>query len=164
MTIDELLVGCSKGLRSLTSEYAIKESGSTYIQPLDSSTHDVLRAPTSLPSLRALTGKTVSSIEILSPADAAPTGCAVYTVSASATIFLDVKGRIDIDKEITKAQDRLKKANETVQKQRKIMDEDWTNQVSEVVKEQEREKLRAAQLDGSNWQKSLEQFERLKLE
>ncbi|KAJ4287390.1 hypothetical protein N0V90_012789 [Kalmusia sp. IMI 367209] len=152
------------GLRSLTSEYAIKDSGSTFVQPLDSSTHDVLSAPTSLPSLRSLTGKTVSSISILSPTDAAPTGCAVYTVGASATVFLDVKGRIDIAKEISKAQDRLKKANETVERQKKIMDNDWEEKVSEVVKETEREKLKAAEVEGANWQKSLEQFEKLKLD
>lgn len=163
-SLDELLVGCSKGLRSLASEYAIKENGSTFVQALDDSTHSVLQIPTSLPSLRSLAGKTVSSIKILSPSDPAPTGCAVYTVGASATVFLDVKGRIDIDKEITKAQERLKKTNEVMEKQRKIMDAEWEEKVSEAVKEQEREKLKAAEVEGRNLQRSLEQFERLKLE
>lgn len=148
----------------MTSEYAIKESGSTYIQALTSTAENVLSASTSLPSLRSLTGKTVSTIKILSPNDPAPTGCAVYTVGTSATAFLDVKGRIEIDEEITKAKDRLKKANETVEKQKKIMDEEWEAKVSEAVKEQEREKLKWAELEGTNWQKSLEQFERLKIE
>jgi valyl-tRNA synthetase len=58
----ELLVGCAAGLRSLTSEYAIKESGSTTIQALDDATHAVLTIPTSLPSLKSLAGKTVSPI------------------------------------------------------------------------------------------------------
>ena len=161
----ELLVGCSKGLRSLTSEYAIKDSGETFVQSLDSATQDVLSSSTSLPSLRALTGKTVSSIKILSTDDAVPTGCAVYTVGSSATVFLNVKGRIEIDKEITKAQDRLKKANETVEKQKKIMGfEGWEEKASDAVKEGEREKLKAAEVDGANWQKTLEQFEKLKLE
>lgn len=161
----ELLVGCSKGLRSLTSEYAIKQSGKTFIQSLDASTHDVLSASTSLPSLRSLTGKTVSTIEIIAPNAAAPTGCAVYTVGSTATVFLDVKGRIEIDKEISKAQERLKKANETVDKQKKIMGVDnWEEKASDVVKEAEREKLKAAEVDGANWQKTLEQFEKLKLE
>jgi valyl-tRNA synthetase len=39
----------------------------------------------------------------------------------------------------------------------------WEAKVSEAVKEMEREKLRGAELEGRNWQKSLEQFERLKL-
>jgi valyl-tRNA synthetase len=135
----ELLVGASRGARSLTSEYAIKESGSAFVQALDSTTHEVLSLPTTLPSLRSLTGKTVSNISILSPSEAAPTGCAVYTVGSSATVYLDVKGRIEIDKEIIKAQDRLKKANETVEKQKKIMAvENWEEKASDVVKEAER--------------------------
>lgn len=56
----ELLVGCAAALRSLTSEYGIKESGSTTIQALDDAAHAVLTTPTSLPSLRSLSGKTAS--------------------------------------------------------------------------------------------------------
>ncbi|PSN69580.1 valyl-tRNA synthetase-like protein [Corynespora cassiicola Philippines] len=160
----ELLVGCSKGLRSLTSEYAIKESGETFIQSLDDSTHNVLSTPTSLPSIRSLAGKSVSSISILSPSDPVPTGCAVYTVGASATVYLDVKGRIDIDKEITKAKDRLKKATESVEKLKKIMDPEWEEKVSDSVKETEKEKLKAAEIEGRNWEASIQQFERLKIE
>lgn len=87
----------------------------------------------------------------------------MYTVGASATVYLDVKGRIDIDKEITKAQDRLKKANETTVRQKKIMDEEWEQKVSESVKETEREKLKAAEAEARNWQASIEQFEKLKI-
>jgi valyl-tRNA synthetase len=159
----ELLVDVSGALRSLTAEYGFKDNGKTYIQPLNDATHKSLQAPTSLPSMRSLAGKTVSEITILSPSDSLPTGCAVYTIGSSATAYLDVKGRIEVNKEITKAQDRLKKANETVDKQKKIMDADWEEKVSDVVKEQEKEKLRAAEIEGRNWQASIEQFEKLKL-
>lgn len=159
----ELLVNVSGALRSLTAEYGFKDNGKTYIQPLDDAARKTLEASTSLPSIRSLAGKTVSEVTILSSSDPLPTGCAVYTIGSAATAFLDVKGRIEVDKEITKAQDRLKKANETVEKQRKIMDADWEEKVSDVVKEQEKEKLRAAEIEGKNWQASIEQFEKLKL-
>ncbi|KAF2468062.1 uncharacterized protein BDR25DRAFT_290612 [Lindgomyces ingoldianus] len=160
----ELLVGCSKALRSLTSEYAIKESATTFIQPLNDSTHVALTSATSLPSIRALAGKTISNISILSPSDPAPTGCAVYTVGASATAFLDIKGRVDIDKEIAKAKERLKKAGEMVEKQKKILaGEDFEEKVSAAVKETEREKLKAAEVDAGNWEMSIQQFEKLKI-
>jgi valyl-tRNA synthetase len=159
----ELLVDSAKGLRSLTAEYAIKEGAATYVQALNNDTNEVLSSPTSLPSLRSLAGKTVANITILSPNDAAPTGCAVYTVGSSATAYLDVKGRIEIDKEITKAQDRLVKANETITRQKKIMDDEWEQKVSDAVKEQEREKLKTAELEAKNWEASIEQFEKMKL-
>ncbi|KAH7086820.1 valyl-tRNA synthetase-like protein [Paraphoma chrysanthemicola] len=160
----ELLVDSAKGLRSLTAEYAIKEGAKTYIQSLDDSAHTTLSASTSLPSIKSLAGKTVSEISILSPSDPAPTGCAVYTIGSSATAYLDVKGRIEIDKEITKAQERLGKATETITRQKKIMDAEWEEKVSDVVKEQERSKLRDAETEARNWQASIEQFESLKLE
>jgi valyl-tRNA synthetase len=160
----ELLVDVSRGLRSLTAEYSFKENASTYILPLNDAAHNTLQAQTSLPSIRSLVGKTVSEVKILSPSDPAPTGCAVYTVGTAATVYLNVKGRIDIDKEITKAQDRLKKATETVEKQKKVMDADWEAKVSDAVREQEKEKLKAAETESRNWEASIEQFEKLKLE
>lgn len=160
----ELLVDSAKGLRSLTAEYAVKEGASTYIQSLTDAAHSTLSASTSLPSIRSLAGKTVAEISILSPSDPAPTGCAVYTIGSSATAYLDVKGRIEIDKEITKAQDRLAKANDTIARQKKIMDPEWEEKVSDVVKDQERSKLRDAETEARNWQASIEQFEKLKLE
>lgn len=159
----ELLVDVSKALRSLVAEYAIKESATTFVQALDPSIHSILQAPTSRPSILSLSGKAINSLTFLSPSDEAPTGSAVYTVGTLATVYLGVKGRIDIDKEITKAKDRLKKANETVEKQKKIMDGEWEAKVSEAVKETEREKLKAAEVEGKNWEASISQFEKLRI-
>lgn len=160
----ELLVDSAKGLRSLTAEYAFKEGAKTYIQALDDKAQGTLSTSTSLPSIKSLAGKTVAEITILSPSDPAPTGCAVYTIGSAATAYLDVKGRIEIDKEITKAQDRLVKANETIQRQKKIMDDEWEQKVSDVVKDLEKSKLKDAETEARNWQASIEQFKRLKLE
>ncbi|EFQ92380.1 hypothetical protein PTNB73_09823 [Pyrenophora teres f. teres] len=160
----ELLVDSAKGLRSLTAEYAIKEGASTYIQSLNDAAHNTLSSPTSLPSIRSLAGKTVADIKILSPSESAPSGCAVYTIGTSATAYLDVKGHIELDKEITKAQDRLTKANETITRQKKIMDDEWEQKVSDAVKEQEKEKLKAAELEAKNWEASIQQFEKMKIE
>jgi valyl-tRNA synthetase len=106
----------------------------------------------------------VTTVTIIPPSAPAPTGCAVYTVGSIATVYLYVKGRIDIDKEITKAKDRLAKATEIVEKQKKTMDEKWEEKASEAVKEMEREKLKAAEVEGRNWQASIEQFMALKIE
>ncbi|KAF2187716.1 hypothetical protein K469DRAFT_704654 [Zopfia rhizophila CBS 207.26] len=161
----ELLVGCSKALRSLTSEYSIKDSASTFIQPLDDSTHSLLSSPTSLPSIRALAGRSISSVSILSPSNGIPSGCAVYTVGSSATVFLNIKGRVDVEQEITKAKDRLKKANDVIAKQKKILGEDgFEEKVSAAVQETEREKLRNAEVESKNWEMSIEQFQKLKIE
>jgi valyl-tRNA synthetase len=158
----ELLVNISKGLRSLTAEYAIKDSAETFIQPLDEATFAILQAPTSRPSILSLSGRAISSLTLIAPSDPLPTGSAVCTISTSAIVYFNVKGRIEIDEEISKAKNRLKKANEMVQKQRKIMDASWEAKVSEAVKDTEQEKLRAAELEADNFEKSIAQFEKLK--
>jgi valyl-tRNA synthetase len=160
----ELLVDTAKGLRSLTAEYAFKEGAKTYVKSLDDKAHTTLSSSTSLPSIKSLAGKTVAEISILSPSDPAPTGCAVYTIGSAATAYLDVKGRIEIEKEITKARERLVKANETIARQQKIMDAEWEQKVSDVVKDLEKGKLKDAETEAKNWQASIEQFQNLKLE
>lgn len=103
----ELLVDTSAGMRSLISEYGIKENAITFVQALDESTHKVLSLPTSLPILRSLALKTKSDINVLSPSDAASTGYAIYTVSSPVTVFPELKDRVDIDKGIIKARTKL---------------------------------------------------------
>jgi valyl-tRNA synthetase len=44
------------------------------------------------------------------------------------------------------------------------MDAEWEEKVSDVAKEQERSKLKDAETEARNWQASIEQFEKLKLE
>ena len=43
------------------------------------------------------------------------------------------------------------------------MDESWEAKVSDAVKETERERLRAAELEGGSFEKSIAQFEKLKI-
>lgn len=182
----ELLLACSKGVRSLMAEYAIKDEGkgtahhfnlhrstqiltlslpsTAFVQALDATTHDTASA--NLASIKALSGKGVASISILSPTDPTPTGCAVFVASSSAAVFLEVKGRVpSIDTEIAKAQDRMKKAADGAEKQRKILAApDFKDKVSEAVQATERGKLEDFLAMQRNYEASIEQFERLKLE
>jgi valyl-tRNA synthetase len=44
------------------------------------------------------------------------------------------------------------------------MDEEWEQKVSDVAKDTEKNKLKDAETEARNWQASIEQFEKLKLE
>ena len=106
----------------------------------------------------------VSDLTILGTSEAAPTGCAVYTVGSVATVFFEIKGHVDINVKISRAMAKLQKATEAVNNQKKIMAvPDYQDKVSDAVKEGNREKLQAAEMDSRNLQHSIEQFERLKL-
>jgi valyl-tRNA synthetase len=106
----------------------------------------------------------VASIAILSPSDPIPSGSAVYVAGADVAVFLEVKGRIDLDDEIGKAQTKLKKASEGAAKQSKLLgDETFKAKSSKAVVEGEERKLEEFKAQEKNYEKSLEQFERLKL-
>jgi len=158
----DIVLGTSKGIRSLTSEYRI-DQGFAFVQASDKATHEI--AANELQAIRSLAGKGISSIKVLSPTDANPTGCAVYVVSSAVAVFLEVRGRVDVNEEISKAKVKMQKAADMAKKQRKVLDaEDFQTKVSEAVQEDERKKLTEALAAQENYERSIQQFEKLKLE
>ncbi|OJI98043.1 hypothetical protein ASPVEDRAFT_124617 [Aspergillus versicolor CBS 583.65] len=105
----ELILGCSKGIRSLLAEYAVKDKGVAYITPLNQESHDTI--PAQLLTIRSLSGKTPVDINILNVCEGVPAGCAVFPVSAAANVYLEVKDRInDAKKEVAKFKAKLTEA------------------------------------------------------
>lgn len=72
---------------------------------------------------------------------------------------------MDLDAEIGKAKAKLEKASEGVKKQRKVLDaEGFADKVSYQVVETEKLKLRDLEAEVNNYEMSVAQFEKLKLE
>lgn len=116
-------------------------------------------------SIKSLSGKAVKDMKVIGPDAPRPAGCVAYPVSTSAAVFLHVKGRVDIDAEITKAQKKLDKAKATVQKQEKILaDPGYVDKVSAAVQETDRQKLADAKQEEHSFEETIKQFEQLKLE
>lgn len=161
----ELLLAVSKAIRSLTVEYAIKDSAIVYIQLFDSPSLETCTAH--LPSIRSLSGKIGSSLTltILDAEAQKPTGCVVAGVSASAAVFLQVKGKVDLEAEIRKAGDKLEKANERVKRQRGIVgDEGWKSKVDAKLQDVEKKKLGDWEAEVRELEGSLSRWEKLRLE
>ena len=159
----ELVLSVSKAIRSLMSGYAIKDSGVLYIQLFDETAYKTCQEQ--LQSIRSLSGKGVADISLLKGADNKPAGCVPSAVSSAATVFLVVKGRVDIDNEIEKAQKKLEKAAEAVKKQKKILsDEAYKTKVSKELQEVEQRKLEDAEAEVREMEISMQQFQALKLE
>ena len=85
----ELVLEVSRGIRSLMSEYQIKDEGKAFVQLSDTVSYQT--ATEQLQSIRSLSGKGVASIEILSEAEPKPSGCVVFAVSSRAAVYLHVK-------------------------------------------------------------------------
>lgn len=102
----ELVLGCSRGLRSLLADYAVKDKGVAYIIPLSQTSQDTASAQ--LSAIKSLSSKTPVEISILPVGNAGPAGCAVFPVSAEANVYLEVKDRIqDVGKEVEKFKAKL---------------------------------------------------------
>jgi valyl-tRNA synthetase len=87
-----LVLGCARGIRSLLSDYAVKDKGVAYIAPLDHKSHGTVSAQ--LSAIESLCGKTPVKIIILKAGEALPTDCAVFPISADANVYLEVKDRV----------------------------------------------------------------------
>lgn len=134
-----------------------------YIQTYDSTSHGTVTSQTQ--SIKSLCGKGVSTIHILSPKELRPAGCVVFSVSASAAVFLYVKGRVDIDNEISKAAKKLEKTKAGIEKQRKILDDpSYKEKVSKELQEVERKRLADLETEQRGFEETVSQFEKLKLE
>jgi len=106
----ELVLGCSKGIRSLLADYAVKDKrGVAYIAPLNQMSHDTVS--TQLSAIESLSGKIPVKISILKAGDIKPADCAVFPVSANANVYLAVKDRAqDAAKEAEKFKAKVDEA------------------------------------------------------
>lgn len=105
----ELILGCSKGIRSLLAEYDIKNQCVAYIAPLNNLSQETMSAQ--LSAIKSLSGKTPVTISILKVRESVPTDCAVFPVSANANVYLEVKECIkDVKKEADKLRVKLAEA------------------------------------------------------
>ncbi|KAH8675652.1 tRNA synthetases class I-domain-containing protein [Xylariales sp. PMI_506] len=159
----ELVMGCSKGIRSLMAEYALKDEAKVYVQAYDETAHKT--AVEQVQSIKSLSGKGVTAIEVLSGSDARPTGCVAFPVSSAAAVFLHVKGRVDIDNEIGKATKKLEKTQAAIKKQEKLLaDPGYQQKVAMALQEADKKKLGDLQSEATGFEGTIKQFEALKLE
>jgi valyl-tRNA synthetase len=154
---------CAKAARSLIAEYGIRESASIYVHALTASAHST--AVQQQTSIQALAGKGVGKLTVLSSDQEQPNKCAIYVASPSLTVFLDVSSKLaDIGEEISKLKRKVGKLQDTASKQRDLIAmAGFEEKVSESVQLEEKKKLEDAELAIKNYERTIEQFERIKL-
>lgn len=116
-------------------------------------------------SIKSLAGKGVDKVHILGPDAPRPAGSVSYPVSTTAAAYLYVKGRVDMDAEIAKAQKKLDKAIANIKKQEKIfLDPSYKEKVSPAVQEADEAKLAEVKQEAKTFEETIQQFQQLKLE
>lgn len=160
----DIVLGCSKGVRSLMARYAPKDDeAKIFIQAYDTASHRTVSEEKS--SIRALCGKSATKIEIISLGHARPTGCVTFPVSSAASVFIYVKDRVNPDDEIAKATKKLEKTRAAVEKQRKLVsDPVYIEKVAVATQDADKKKLADLESEVNGFEATIEQFEQLKLE
>ncbi len=157
----ELVLGCSKGVRSLLQDYNVKEDGKAYVQPLSSHAHAVVSSEQA--SIKTLSGKYIGTVTILRQDESVPAGCAVYPVSVDARVFLQLPGKVDADAEIKRIKPKVAKAADAVKEQEKLIGS-LGESVREDVRKKEEENLKAFLSEQRAYEESLARFEEMKLQ
>ncbi|KAL8858790.1 MAG: hypothetical protein Q9178_004707 [Gyalolechia marmorata] len=137
----ELVLGCSKGMRSLIADYAVKDIG-IYIAPLNQTSHDTTYIQ--LGAIKSLSSKIPLKINILKVGEINPTDCALFPVSADANVYLEVKHRVqDAAKEAKKVKAKLGEARREqadadaiMVELSKVQDKDITDTMQSAEKQQ----------------------------
>ncbi|KJZ73598.1 Valine--tRNA ligase [Hirsutella minnesotensis 3608] len=159
----ELVLGCTKAARSLMAEYAVKTDADVIVQAYNETA--LKTCNNEVTSIKSLSGKAVKDMKVIGPDAPRPAGCVAYPVSTNAAVFLYVKGRVDMDAEIAKAQKKLDKARATAQRQEKLLaDPGYKEKVAAEVQEADQQKLADARQEEHSFQETIKQFEQLKLE
>lgn len=162
----ELGLQCAQGIRSLASEYGIRAQGRAYVKA--ASLEGYTKISEQIPAIKALCGKGVEEVQVAGP-DAqgaiVPDGCAVFVLTADLSVFLELGSRLtNIDAEIKKVQTKLLKSQGFAKKQEELMSkEGFEDKVSDVVLTAEKKKLADARAANENYQRTIEQFGKIKL-
>nr|POE49579.1 valine--trna ligase, mitochondrial [Quercus suber]POF20073.1 valine--trna ligase, mitochondrial [Quercus suber] len=156
----ELVIGCSKGIRSLLAEKLIKEGGKAYIQPLNDESGKT--AVAELSAIKTLSHGKLTSLSIIEQGESVPPGCTVYPVAASVYVFLEVEGDVDADAEIKRIKPKMAKAATAVKDQERLI-AGLSDRASEDIHRKEQENLKNLLSEQRAYEESLARFEQLKL-
>lgn len=104
-------------------------------------------------------------MSIIDSTEPRPAGCLALTVSTSATVFLYVKGRIDIDATIASINKKAEKTSGAAQKLKKLIEGSaYQQKASKEAQEADQARLSELEAQDQTFAETISQFERLKLE
>ncbi|KAK6435360.1 hypothetical protein LTR95_008446, partial [Oleoguttula sp. CCFEE 5521] len=158
--IYDLVLGCSKGIRSLLQELGVKENGAAFTLPLTDSAHATATAETV--SIRSLGGKALSTLTVLSPSSSPPKNTSVYPVDSSVAVLLQLPDGLEASKVSDKVKAKLEKSEEAVARQEKAI-KTIGGEAGKEVKEREEARLKDLEMERKLFGECLERLGELKI-
>ncbi|KZT55595.1 hypothetical protein CALCODRAFT_436976 [Calocera cornea HHB12733] len=156
----DLVFSTVKAIRSLAAQYNLMSNIQVYIHVTTPALAEVLEKE--VPTVLALT-KGCKSVGIVHNQQNIPLGCGSAVVTADITAYILVRGIVDLDAEIAKAQKKLDLAEANAIKVRKLQAQaDYEQTIPEQVREANAERLRTLEAEIATLQQTKETFAVLK--
>ncbi|XP_066437703.1 valine--tRNA ligase isoform X2 [Eleutherodactylus coqui] len=148
-----------KSIRSLRADYNLtKTKADCYVKCQDADTKSVVLAHTSYITVLSSS----RSLVILEPEDPAPEGSAVNTASDKATVYMMLKGLIDVEKEMAKLQAKKTELSRQLEKLReRVSGADYRTKVPPTVQQQDSEKMKQLETETQKVEEALSSFQRM---
>ncbi|ODQ64937.1 hypothetical protein NADFUDRAFT_83077 [Nadsonia fulvescens var. elongata DSM 6958] len=154
----DLVLETVKAARSLFSNYNILKNGKIYIQATSATAETLEQQKSSILSLV----KAATEAEILSMDAQVPEGCVVFVVNPECSVYVLVKGQVDLDAEITKANGKIAKLDKIRAGLLKSMNvQDYETKVRQEVRDQNSVKLEGYNAEIDGLEAMVEEFKRL---
>lgn len=158
----ELVLDVAKGARSILAQYNILKNGTILVQAFTDETKAIIAEQEA--SILSLV-KGATKLEVLGANDAVPSGSVVFVISPEISVYAIVKGHVDFDAEINKANQKIakiEKSKASLEKQTLV--KDYEIKVKQEVRDTNSKKLEGYTAEITGLQAVVETFQKLKLE
>ncbi|XP_075042710.1 valine--tRNA ligase [Mixophyes fleayi] len=155
----DLVLLIVKSIRSLRADYNLtKTKADCYVKCHDDANQSVVAAYTPYITVLSSSG----SLVILQPADPAPEWSAVNTAADKATVYLILKGLIDVEKELAKLTVKKIELGRQLAKMRERMGgADYQTKVPRVVQQQDSDKMKQFETEYQKVEEAMTSFQRM---
>jgi valyl-tRNA synthetase len=157
----ETILAITKEARSLLSQYNILSKGKVYVECSKESEFDTVQ--TQKESIVSLI-KAIDEVEVVKSSSDVPTGVILQAVTPEINVHVLVKGLVDIDEEIARAQKKIVRSqNQKDSLEKTMSNEGYLAKASKEAVEQDKARLETAIAEIEGYEATIANLERLKL-
>lgn len=157
----ETILAITKEARSLLSQYNILKDGKVYVECAKGDQFSFVQ--TQKDSIVSLI-KAINEVEVVQSASDVPTGVILQAVTTEINVHVLVKGLVDIDAEIAKAEKKIQKTQKQKESiEKTINSKGYLSKASKDTVEQDKSRLETAVAEIEGFEATIINLERLKL-
>ena len=157
----ELLKSLIKSVRSLAADYGVKDNVNVFIKSTSNQITKLIND--NLLSTKTLMYAKQLQLKVLGAGEAVPAGCVVSVINEECSVYLLVRGFVDLDSEISKLEQKLEKVTQTKnQLEERMTSSNYEQKVKSEVREADSAKMSSMTVEIEAITKGIHNFTLLK--